>query len=196
MLLRAGQFSSSLLVSFVLGFTGCGDDTGGGTGGTTSSGGTTGGDDGTFPSDLTAAGITAFLSSEGYKSAPWTGETVTRDVTDTSSPHTRVRVYYNPTLNDADAAGDGGLDGEPAFPAGSAAVKELYDATDTLVGRAAMFRTETDQNIGKGWVYYCWGPANECAFGSPDLAESAATAETDDNDCTACHGNTILTKLD
>lgn len=193
MLLRTTVLSSALLVSFVLGFTGCGDDTNGGTGGSTSTGGTTGQDDGTFPSDLSAAGITEFLSSESYKIAPWTGDAAIRATTD--SPHTRVRVFYNPTLLDGDAAGDGGLDGEPAFPAGSAAVKELYDATDTLVGRAAMFRTETDQAVDPGWVYYCWGPAGECATGSPDLAESAATADTDDTDCSFCHGNTILTKL-
>ncbi len=194
MFVRTTAASCVLLVSFVLGFAGCGDDTGGGSGGTTATGGTTG-DDGTFPSDLTSAGITQFLSTESYKSTPWTGDTVTREVVDTTSPHTRVRVFYNPTLIDGDAAGAGELSGL-AFPAGSATVKELYDATDTLVGRAAMFRTETDQNVRSGWVYYCWGPAGECAIGSPELAESSATAKTDDGDCSYCHGNTLFTKLD
>lgn len=165
----------------------------------TDDGGSTGGSTGAgeFPTDTSPSGIAAFLATESYTQAPWTAqEDAPRppppDIT--ISPHEMVRVYLNPTLEASLDAGDGdGKDatsGEP-IAVGSMVVKELYDPTGTLVGRAASLKvTEGDQ-----WTFFCYGPAGQCS-------DDTATTTADDplygtgfdapGGCGTCHGDLVI----
>lgn len=72
-----------------------------------------------------------------------------------SSPHkslgphpTQVVAYLNKTL-------DQSLSSKSAVhPKGSAAVKELLDASGKLSGWAVSVKTEADSQAGKGWYWY------------------------------------------
>ena len=67
-------------------------------------------------------------------------------------PHTKfgwpVRVFLDPVLDASLKAGN------DSHPAGSAAVKEMYDADNKLQGWAVMVKTEDDSKGGKGWFWY------------------------------------------
>ncbi len=67
-------------------------------------------------------------------------------------PHTKfglpVRVYLDPKLDASLAAGNA------SHPAGSAAVKEMYDESGNLQGWAVMVKTGEDSANGQGWFWY------------------------------------------
>ncbi len=69
-----------------------------------------------------------------------------------AGPHTTfglpVRVFLDPKL-DASLKG-----GNSQHPAGSSAVKEMYDASGKLQGWAAMVKTQADSQTGAGWFWY------------------------------------------
>jgi hypothetical protein len=70
----------------------------------------------------------------------------------TRGPHTKfgwpVRVFLDPKLDASLKAGN------TSHPAGSAAVKEMYDASGKLQGWAVMVKTSADSAGGKGWFWY------------------------------------------
>jgi hypothetical protein len=70
----------------------------------------------------------------------------------TRGPHTKfgwpVRVFLDPKLDASLKAGN------TSHPAGSAAVKEMYDASGKLQGWAVMVKTSADSGGGKGWFWY------------------------------------------
>ena len=67
-------------------------------------------------------------------------------------PHTKfglpVRVFLGPKLDASLKAGN------TSHPAGSSAVKEMYDASGNLQGWAVMVKTSADSAGGKGWFWY------------------------------------------
>ena len=70
----------------------------------------------------------------------------------TRGPHTKVgwpvRVFLGPKLDASLKAGNA------SHPTGSAAVKEMYDASGKLQGWAVMVKTAADSGGGKGWFWY------------------------------------------
>ncbi len=70
----------------------------------------------------------------------------------TRGPHTKfgwpVRVFLGPKLDASLKAGN------TSHPAGSAAVKEMYDGSGKLQGWAVMVKTAADSGGGKGWFWY------------------------------------------
>ena len=70
----------------------------------------------------------------------------------TRGPHTKigwpVRVFLGPNLDASLKAGN------TTHPAGSAAVKEMYDGSGKLQGWAVMVKTTADSVGGKGWFWY------------------------------------------
>ena len=70
----------------------------------------------------------------------------------TRGPHTKigwpVRVFLGPNLDASLKAGN------TSHPAGSAAVKEMYDGSGKLQGWAVMVKTTADSAGGKGWFWY------------------------------------------
>ena len=70
----------------------------------------------------------------------------------TRGPHTKVgwpvRVFLGPMIDASLKAGN------TSHPAGSAAVKEMYDASGKLQGWAVMVKTAADSAGGKGWFWY------------------------------------------
>ena len=70
----------------------------------------------------------------------------------TRGPHTKfglpVRIFLDPKLDASLKAGNA------SHPAGSAVVKEMYDAVGKLEGWAVMVKTHGDSDGGKGWFWY------------------------------------------
>ncbi len=93
----------------------------------------------TNPDDLFS-----FLREGEYKS--WTRESKIRL---TNAPHNEhVRTYINAILDESMASG------KSDHPAGSAAVKEMYDQDKTLAGWAVSVKTQADSDGGKNWYWY------------------------------------------
>ena len=90
----------------------------------------------------------SYLQAGSYKSlaAKESGRHPTR------GPHTKigwpVRVFLGPNLDASLKAGN------TSHPAGSAAVKEMYDGSGKLQGWAVMVKTTADSAGGKGWFWY------------------------------------------
>ena len=59
-----------------------------------------------------------------------------------------MRVFLDPKLDASLKAGNA------SHPAGSAAVKEMYDAEGKLQGWAVMVKTSNNSANGKGWFWY------------------------------------------
>lgn len=157
--------------------------------------GTGGPDPATFPSDTSAQGIADFLAEETYKSAPWTApDAAPRPPASSTSPHGSVRVYRNPQVEESFAAGDGTLDGTSGEPLDqySMVVKELYDASGTLIGKAANLKVTE----GEQWTFFCYASAaNVCGTDTPtNTSDDALYGVGIDADgaCSACHGDTVL----
>lgn len=86
------------------------------------------------------------------------------------SPHGQVRVFINPTLEASLASG------ADAHPAGSAAIKELYDGEgSTLIGWAVSLKTEAESEGGIGWYWYEQLDGNVVVDGNGETG------------CTGCH---------
>lgn len=169
-----------------------------GTGGAPSSGGSTGSGgeapgsggttaDPTVPTDISQAGIEAFLAAGSYKSAPWVFDSAIREVG--PGGHGRVRVYYNPTTVESIAAGNNDINADPGNPVDSMAVKELYDSSDTQIGTAVMLRTGL-AGTQSDWLYYC---------ASTDQAACEDTTPgpiyNNGGQCRFCHGGTFIAEM-
>lgn len=113
--------------------------------------------------------LIGFLESKQY--ASWAKES---DYHPSTGPHgDRVRVYYSrraaQTLSD----------GNPTFPAGAAAVKELTSDT-SLYGWAVWVKVQADTDAGNGFFWYeriAQGAGNYSIYGN---ARGSA-------DCVGCH---------
>lgn len=85
-----------------------------------------------------------FLASGAYKT--WAKEGALHT---SAGPHpVQVRTYLNPAVRASLQAGN------MSHPAGSATVKELFDAEDRLRGWAVAVKTEADAPHGRGWYWY------------------------------------------
>ncbi len=89
-------------------------------------------------------GLFGFLTKGEYKS--WAAESRIRP---TDAPHDeQVRTYINAILDESMTAGNG------AHPAGSAAVKEMYDEFKNMSGWAVSVKVRADSDGGKNWYWY------------------------------------------
>jgi hypothetical protein len=133
------------------------------------------------------------LAANSYKSPPWLPDTASpRDPSSVVSPHGRVRVWMNSVLVDSLRNGRDGVDSPPPDQ-WSMAVKEFYDDTDMLIGRAASIKSGAATS-SSAWVYLCHGPEGRCFTSSPAFSESAALHGTGTNTmCGPCHGGLVFT---
>ena len=99
-----------------------------------------------IPTDQSA--LFKYLQDGKYKSLP--GKESAKHPS--RGPHTKfglpVQVYLNEALDSSLKAGT------DAHPAGSAAVKEMFDKNGKLEGWAVMIKTLADSGGGKGWFWY------------------------------------------
>lgn len=200
---RVRVCSSVAAFAFGLLASGCGAEdagpgpgTGGsaGTGGTSGSGGAAGMGSG-LPDDNSADAIGRFLDAMGYEATGWTAETPgPRMQSSAVSPHQRVRVFLNDTLRASQQAGNGDVGGTP-HSENSMAVKLLFDAGDTVVGKAAMWKTEAG-SAPASWTYYCYGPEARCSTDRVAFPRDApAYGQGQDAICFGCHNGVVFTKL-
>ncbi len=145
-------------------------------------GGAASGAPGDGPTDLSKAGIAAFLQSKGYEG--WKFDADAPRDSEGLPTHGRVRVAINSTLEASIAAGADG-DKSP-FAAGSMAVKELYGEGDALSGLAFIAKV-APENITTSWVYYCDGPVAQCGLSSESVPYFAGASTL--GPCAFCHGN-------
>ncbi len=130
------------------------------------------------------ASLEAWLATGAYKA--WTSEPMVH-AQRPPSPHGFDRIYSNDIIT-ANATGTG------SWPAGAAAVKELYaSATDTVpVGYAVYLKTQADSAGGANWYWYERVPLTSAAphndagvvadgFGTPDSGPPFMI-------CVSCHG--------
>jgi hypothetical protein len=128
-----------------------------------------------YPADSSNAGIEAFLAAQTYRGSGWEAETATpREGT---SLHGRVRVFFNETLTASIVAGNGPLGNGMPHTQGSMVVKELYDASDAVIGQAVMLRTDR-------YVFYCKASA-------AGLCSSTSMPDVVATNC-ACHTNGVV----
>jgi len=90
-----------------------------------------------------------------------------------AGPHgALVRVRLNAALDRSLA------DGNAEHPAGSAAIKEIFDEQSMPAGWSVMVKTEADSDRGRGWYWYeTFSPADGRAVASGQGASV----------CTGCH---------
>ena len=144
------------------GGTGTGGSSAGTAGSASGSGGAGGGAAGgttDAPSDVSQAGIEAFLATNDYRDAGWVSDQpAPHAAVEQSSPHGRIQVWFNGTFRTAFAAE------QTPRPSGSMIVKELYDAGTNVIGHAVMVRSMATTNQ---WIYYCVASEDgRCAAGS------------------------------
>jgi hypothetical protein len=90
-----------------------------------------------------AAALFPYLQSGAYRA--FSHESAIHQST---GAHPRVLTYINPKLEAALRRG------KRALPKGSAAVKELYNANDVLIGWSVMVKTAKQSRRGRGWYWY------------------------------------------
>lgn len=151
--------------------------------------------------DATSMAVSAYLAAASYTEDTWQSETAApRERSLETSPHGRVRVWYNDTLAASTAAGKGQWDEEARaigtpHDSGSMAVKEFYDETDTLIGIATMLKID---GTASQWAYYCEGPSDRCGAeagvehtsANPLFGTGALFSP-----CGFCHGGLIFTEF-
>jgi hypothetical protein len=144
------------------------------------------------PTDLSQAGIEAFLKSDVF--AGWTWDSATPRAPGAVSPHGRVRVAMNATLVASIAAGADGSTDAKGFAAGSMAVKEMYDDADMRIGRAFMLKRGPG-NSTQNWLYYCDGTLSRCGLSGSAMSPFYATGTTL-SACNTCHGSYFFSALE
>jgi hypothetical protein len=120
-----------------------------------------------MPSMIPTSGpeLLAWLQAGNY--LDWTSESALHPPV---GPHFQlVLTYFNEPLLASLAAGDA------SHPAGSAAVKELYNNGGELAGWAAMVKTQDDSDGGMSWFWY-EGFGDSISFSGFGLGV-----------CTSCH---------
>jgi hypothetical protein len=128
--------------------------------------------------------VEAWLALGYYKD--WHCETAVH-ASRSPSPHNFNRICSNDIIN-ANATGTG------TWPAGAAAVKELYNAaTDTTpVGYAVYLKTQADSANGANWYWYERVPTTGLQSAAPHdaagvVADGLGSTGTPLTICVACH---------
>jgi hypothetical protein len=128
------------------------------------------------------ASIEPWLAAGSYKQ--WHSESAIH-ASRVPSPHGFDRIYSNALIN-SNATGSG------AWPAGAAAVKELYaSATDTApIGYAVYLKTQADSAGGSNWYWYERVPLNSPVPHDPNgvVADGLGNAGPAMTICVGCHG--------
>lgn len=144
------------------------------------------------PAAQTQEAYEAFLNAGDYTKNGWISDGAGPRMESTAvSPHDRVRVWYSPKLQESFDAGNGLATDDPAHFIDSMAVKELYDESDTLVGRASFWKVE-DGKAPNTWIYYCRGPAGRCYSNSPAF-DATPLYKKGEPQCGTCHGGFVFT---
>lgn len=104
---------------------------------------------------LMATGDDAIPPTDKDKLFEWLSARQYEDWPHESKPHrsagphpVQVIAYLNPKLDESLASGNA------LHPTGSAAVKELLNASGELAGWAVSVKTQADSDTGKGWFWY------------------------------------------
>ena len=167
------RYSFALVLLSMSGLAACSSDS------TTSTPSTSAGDSQTPPS-TNGTDVEAWLKAGSYKD--WTCETASHPQMKVS-PHGQNRICSNDLV--ANFTGDG------ERPKGSAAVKELYDDSDALVGYAVAVKLAAKSDGGKNWYWYERVPLDSMA---PHDAKTGVVADGkgDPNTtalsiCVGCH---------
>jgi hypothetical protein len=148
-----------------------------GTGGTDGSGGSVSANE--LPSDISEAGIAAFLTAGTYKATPWIGDAAPRASDNPVNIHgAEIRVFFNSAAAASVTRNDNTSD------MGTMVVKELYDA-GAVVGHAVSIKTGAG-NTMSDWTYYCSAPAGSTAC-TGGAAEETFFGEGL-TECGFCHG--------
>ena len=124
-----------------------------------------------LPPTTGGADVEAWLKLGSYKD--WSCETTSHPQIKVS-PHGKNRICSNDLI-----AGFTGAVGDER-PKGSAAVKELYDDSDALVGYAVSVKLQETSDGGKNWYWYERTPTGVVADGTGD-------AGTPKSICVSCH---------
>ena len=80
----------------------------------------------------------------------------------------------------------------PPFAVESMAVKEMFDASEQLVGHAVLLKSSSG-TAREGWTSYCYGPADRCLSGSSSI--TAQNPMYNHGDCVGCHGGFFFTRI-
>ena len=172
------------------------------TGGATATGGgsATGGATATGSAlEATVDSIKAYIMAGTYKNPPWKSETAAPREKQPGSPHEKVQVWFNDTLQASAKAGNGkavGLVVDPPHTTGSMVVKETYDANGAMVAVAANLKVA---GAATAWAYY--GVGDGVFFNEKDktYTEAAPFFKTAPRDglfaCTFCHFGSVFTPV-
>jgi hypothetical protein len=165
-----------------------GDGDGDGDGDGTATGGTVGDGDGDstneLPSDMTEAGIAAFLDAQTYRSAPWVGDAAIRGSESVGNIHgSELRVFFNSAAVAAKMNGSSEI--------GTMVVKELYES-GAMVGQAVTIKTGEGVSMNS-WTFYCSAPEDSSiCSGSSSSGSHFGTGLIE---CGFCHGETPIAPL-
>lgn len=142
---------------------------------------------GPLPASDSKADLLSFVKSGAYRMAPWVSDSADpRDPT-IGSPHDRVQVWMNPVLSDALRNGRNGTEGKMRPDPLSMAVKELYDDTGAVAGRAVIYRSGAD-DAPSSWIFFCYGPGTHCDGNNTAPEENPIYGRgMADNGCHFCH---------
>ena len=135
--------------------------------------------DAQHPPTSNAADVEAWLAQGAYKA--WACETVAHSQMKVS-PHGKNRICSNAlTSTFAGKVGD-------ERPVGSAAVKELYDDTDTLVGYAVYAKVKATSDGGASWYWYERVPTTSAAPNTAGIvADGLGSGGRAQSICVGCH---------
>jgi len=90
--------------------------------------------------------LNQFLQAGSYKN--WPKESRPQDARAGAHPGGQIRAWLSPALAKSLA------DGAKSHPAGSATVKEMFDASGKLRGWSVGVKTAADSAGGKNWFWY------------------------------------------
>jgi hypothetical protein len=156
------------------------------TGGAGMPGGAGMGNNGDYPPDLTMDGLIAMIEAEGYKGATWKSDrTDINTMPDEFSPHGHMRIWYNQTVRQSNAQGEGTT--TAPFDSGSMVVKEMYTGTG-IVGHAVMLRA------GTTWFYYCLASEDGRCSSSSVAGMAQAVSSGGVGSCSCHGGGTVITQ--
>jgi hypothetical protein len=132
------------------------------------------------PPTTNGADVEAWLAQGSYQD--WKCESSSHPQMKVS-PHGQNRICSNSLT--ADFTGAVGTE----RPVGSAAVKELYDDSESLVGYAAYVKTQATSDGGAGWYWYERVPLNSAAPHDSKgvVADGLGSAGTANTICVGCH---------
>ena len=125
----------------------------------------------TAPTDAEA--LNRFLQAGGYKN--WAKESQPQQARAGAHPGGRIRAWLSPALAKSLA------EGAKSHPAGSATVKEMFDASGKLRGWSVGVKTAADSAGGKNWFWYeveSTDPAGNVALDLSGATQTPALSTT------------------